>query len=438
VARVSNIAANASGDLLTNRARLTYDGNNTLDASAAADVVEPNLNIDKTANPTTGLNAGDTITYTLVIDHTAVAPISRADAFDLRITDVLPTGVTYGSVTAATSTCDDRAGWSADVSGLPGTVIYRFDDLPLGTSCTIVYTATLANTVTNGITLTNTASLRYSSLDDGTPDTNDSNERVYNDSDPASVTTNLAPISFTKTVFDTSEAYTGAGQHGAALTDLTIGETVTYELRARLQEGTVPVTITDTLPAGLTFVSATLNQPTPTNITITGGFPAPTLAGQVMTLTLGNVVNAADNVANTADDLVIRIVARASNVAANVGTTGADKINTATLNWGGGTLTDTETVEIVEPNLNINKTASPFTGLNAGDVITYTLLVEHTGTSTADAFDLRISDVIPAGIIYGSVTAATSTCDDRAGWSADVSGLPGTVVYRARYGRLPL
>ncbi|HUN09075.1 MAG TPA: isopeptide-forming domain-containing fimbrial protein [Aggregatilineales bacterium] len=436
VARVSNIAANASGDLLTNRARLTYDGNNTLDASAAADVVEPNLNIDKTANPTTGLNAGDTITYTLVIDHTAVAPISRADAFDLRITDVLPTGVTYGSVTAATSTCDDRAGWSADVSGLPGTVIYRFDDLPLGTSCTIVYTATLANTVTNGITLTNTASLRYSSLDDGTPDTNDSNERVYNDSDPASVTTNLAPISFTKTVFDTSEAYTGAGQHGAALTDLTIGETVTYELRARLQEGTVPVTITDTLPAGLTFVSATLNQPTPTNITITGGFPAPTLAGQVMTLTLGNVVNAADNVANTADDLVIRIVARASNVAANVGTTGADKINTATLNWGGGTLTDTETVEIVEPNLNINKTASPFTGLNAGDVITYTLLVEHTGTSTADAFDLRISDVIPAGIIYGSVTAATSTCDDRAGWSADVSGLPGTVVYRFDY--LPL
>jgi hypothetical protein len=50
-------------DLLTNRARLTYDGNNTLDASAAADVVEPNLNIDKSANPTTGLNAGD-VTYT--------------------------------------------------------------------------------------------------------------------------------------------------------------------------------------------------------------------------------------------------------------------------------------------------------------------------------------------------------------------------------------
>ncbi|MBK9748928.1 MAG: isopeptide-forming domain-containing fimbrial protein [Chloroflexi bacterium] len=433
VARVSTIAANANGDLLTNRARLTYDGNNTLDASAAADVVEPNLNIDKSANPTTGLNAGDVITYTLVINHTAT---STADAFDLRITDVIPAGITYGSVTTAASTCDERAGWSADVSSLPGTAVYRFDDLPLGVSCTIVYTATLANTVTNGITLTNTASLRYSSLDDGTPDINDPNERVYNDSDPVSVTTNLAPLSFTKTVVDSSETYTGAGQHGATLTDLTIGETVTYELRARLQEGTVPLTITDTLPAGLTFVSATLNLPAPTNITIPGGFPAPTLAGQVMTLTLGNVVNAADNLANAADDLVILVVARVSDVAANSGTTGADKINTATLNWGGGTLTDTETVEIVEPNLNIDKSANPTTGLNAGDVITYTLVVNHTATSTADAFDLRITDVIPAGITYGSVTAAASTCDERAGWSADVSSLPGTVIYR--FDDLPL
>ncbi|MCA0455419.1 MAG: isopeptide-forming domain-containing fimbrial protein [Chloroflexi bacterium] len=433
VARVSNIAANANGDLLTNRARLTYDGGNTLDASAAADVVEPNLNINKTASPATNVNAGDVITYTLAITHTGS---STADAFDLRIPDVLPTGLIYGSVTAATSTCDDRAGWSADVSGLPGTVIYRFDDLPLGATCTIVYTATLANTVTNAQTLTNTASMGYSSLDDGTPDTNDPNERTYTDSDPASVTTNLAPISFTKTVFDTSETYTGAGQHGATLTDLTIGETVTYELRARLQEGTVPVTITDTLPAGLTFVSATLNQPTPTNITIVGGFPAPVLAGQVMTLTLGNVVNVADNVADSADELVIRIVARVSNVVANNGTTGADKMNTATLNWGGGTLSDTETVEIVEPNLNIDKSASPITGLNAGDTVTYTLVITHTGTSTADAFDLRIPDVLPTGLIYGSVTAATSTCDDRAGWSADVSGLPGTVIYR--FDDLPL
>lgn len=46
-------------------------------------------------------------------------------------------------------------------AGLPGTVIYRFDDLPLGATCTIVYTATLANTVTNAQTLTNTASMGY-------------------------------------------------------------------------------------------------------------------------------------------------------------------------------------------------------------------------------------------------------------------------------------
>jgi hypothetical protein len=158
-------------------------------------------------------------------------------------------------------------------------------------------------------------------------------------------------------VIDTSEAYTGAGQHGATLPDLTIGETVIYELRARLQEGTTLVIITDTLPAGLTFISTQLAPTNGANVTITNGFPAPTLAGQVMTLTLGNVVNAGDNVANTDDDLVIWVVARASNLPANNGSTGADKINTATLNWGGGTLTDTEMVEIVEP-LDITKSAA--------------------------------------------------------------------------------
>lgn len=123
VARVSNIAANANGDLLTNRARLTYDGGNTLDAARGYDVVEPNLNINKNASPATNVNAGDVITYTLAITQYCS---STADAFDLRIPDVLPTGLIYGSVTAATSTCDDRAGWSADVSGFA-----RHGHLPL-------------------------------------------------------------------------------------------------------------------------------------------------------------------------------------------------------------------------------------------------------------------------------------------------------------------
>ncbi|MBK8034654.1 MAG: isopeptide-forming domain-containing fimbrial protein [Chloroflexi bacterium] len=423
VARVSNIAANVTGDLLTNRARLTYDGGNTLDASADADVVEPNLNIDKTASPSTNLNAGDVITYTLVITHTAA---SRADAFDLRISDTIPAGLTYvaGSLTNSAGVAG-----TLDASGAP-TLVITWDTIPLTGSSTITYQVTVNNGITHAQSLTNTANLGYSSLDDGTPDTNDPNERTYTDSDPATVTTNLAPLSFTKSVIDSSGAYTGAGQHGAALPDLTIGETVTYELRARLQEGTTPVTITDTLPAGLTFISTQLAPTNGANVTITNGFPAPTLVGQVMTLALGNVVNAADNIANAADDLVIWVVARASDVPANVGTTGADKINTATLNWGGGTLTDTETVEIVEPNLNIDKTASPTSGLNAGDTVTYTLVITHTGTSTADAFDLRITDTLPAGILYGSVTAVSSTCDERAGWSVDTAGLPGTVIYR--------
>jgi len=197
---------------------------------------------------------------------------------------------------------------------------------------------------------------------------------------------------------------------------LTIGETVTYELRARLQEGTTPVTITDTLPTGLVFISTQLlvfisTQLAPTNganITITNGFPAPTLAGQVMTLALGNVVNAGDNAVNIDDDLVIWVVVRVANVAANNGTTGADKINTATLNWGGGTLSDTETVEVVEPLLDISKSATPSIGLDAGDIVTYTFSVTHLAASTADAQDVSINDLLPAHMTYvGNVAAVT-------------------------------
>jgi uncharacterized repeat protein (TIGR01451 family)/fimbrial isopeptide formation D2 family protein len=436
VARAENLVANAAGDLLTNRAALTYDGGSTVNATASVDLVEPQLDVQKTAAPSTNLNAGDVVTFTIVVNHTAA---STADAFDLRITDVIPAGLTYvgGSLT-------NVAGVAAtlDASAAP-TLTLTWDALGLGQTSTVTYQARVDDTITHNVTLTNTASLGYSSLDDGTPTSNDPNERTYTDSDPASVTTNLAPLSFVKSVAATSEAYTDSGQFDTGLPDLTIGETVTYELRARLQEGVVPVTITDTLPAGLVFLSVQLAPTNGANISLSGPFPAPTVVGQVMTLNLGNVTNTADNVTNADDDLVILITARAADLPVNVGTTGTDLVNTAVFDWGGGTLTDTETVEIVEPQLDVQKTAAPSTNLNAGDVVTFTIVVNHTAASTADAFDLRITDVIPAGLTYvgGSLTnvaGVAATLDASAAptltltWDALGLGQTSTVTYQAR------
>ena len=62
----------------------------------------------------------------------------------------------------------------------------------------------------------------------------------------------------------------------------------------------------------------------------------------------------------------------------------------------------TATVTVVEPDLSIVKSVdddSAAGGADAGDTVTYTIVVSHTeGVSNADAFGLVITDDIPAQI----------------------------------------
>jgi uncharacterized repeat protein (TIGR01451 family) len=58
-----------------------------------------------------------------------------------------------------------------------------------------------------------------------------------------------------------------------------------------------------------------------------------------------------------------------------------------------------DNVRIVEPTLIVFKEAVPLTG-QAGDTITFTLGVRHVGVSNADAFNVVLTDVIPADMTY--------------------------------------
>ena len=82
--------------------------------------------------------------------------------------------------------------------------------------------------------------------------------------------------------------------------------------------------------------------------------------------------------------------------------------NTATVTATGvGPLADTAQVEVVEPDLNITKDAAPLV-VDGGDTVTFTMTVNHTAASTADAFDVAITDVLPAGLTYaGNVIPIT-------------------------------
>jgi len=84
--------------------------------------------------------------------------------------------------------------------------------------------------------------------------------------------------------------------------------------------------------------------------------------------------------------------------------------NSFTASVNGSTVATSNTVNatIVEPVVTINKGASPLSG-DAGDTITYTVTVTHPGgANTSDAFDVLVTDVLPAGLTWaGNVTAVT-------------------------------
>jgi fimbrial isopeptide formation D2 family protein/uncharacterized repeat protein (TIGR01451 family) len=110
--------------------------------------------------------------------------------------------------------------------------------------------------------------------------------------------------------------------------------------------------------------------------------------------------------------LTITYTAIVANVAANQDD--ADITNAAALNYLDTSavpqhLDAQDTFNVIEPVLTIHKSASA-ASLIPGASVNYTLTVAHDPTSTAPAYDLAISDTLPAGLTYvaGSIGGSTS------------------------------
>ena len=73
---------------------------------------------------------------------------------------------------------------------------------------------------------------------------------------------------------------------------------------------------------------------------------------------------------------------------------------------------------IIEPVLEITKT-TPATNIEAGDTVTYTITVQHTAASTANAYDLEIIDTLPIQLENARVVSAFITGP---GGSSNVTG----------------
>ncbi len=417
-ARVTNLLVNSGIETLTNNVLVQFNTGLSTSASANIEVVEPRMSIDKTS-ATSSADAGDVITFIVSVDN-LLANNSSANAFDVVLTDALPAGLTFNG------NLNTDSGLAPDSLTEAGNIITAtWASYPLGSDTVISFDVTVDNTVNPQQVIQNTAAIDWTSMPGANAD-----ERPGNDSDPHNITVSMAGLA--KVVTATSEPSTGITFNGIE-DDLTIGEEVTYQFTVTLPEGTTPNAVAfDQLPlAGqvlsvkssrifsiggqLSLGMGALNDPG-----IATDNNADTFNDRVEWI-LGNVLNTPDGATNAADEVVFEVVAVVNDLTINQA--GAnDVINQAGLTFTGGNILSTAIVDFVEPELNISKEIISGTSIaDAGDTLTYRLTVDHTTASTADGFNLLITDSLPVpGTNWVADGTVTSTC----GATVDSSGEP--------------
>ena len=202
-------------------------------------------------------------------------------------------------------------------------------------------------------------------------------------------------------------AISGPNAAGASSKD---GYTINVDLpQAVLHD----VTITDTLPQGLIYKSDSLE------VIGTANLPSETVSSPndgsqpvVMTWAFGQLDK------SDGQGLILKFQPIVANVTSNRNgiTLAPNRVSLQYMDDSGVLQTDSgesSTAELVEPDLQIEMSASP----TSGKVATYAASVTHSAKSDADAFDSDLAIVMPSGVVYSPGSAKilsgpTSSIDD--------------------------
>ncbi len=366
----------------------THDRDHSNDSASADVSVGPraDLAITKTAPAT--VPAGGEVTWTLTVSNQG-----PDDATGVTITDPLPAGVVF---VGADSPCTQAA----------GTVTCPVGALAAGASQTLTITATAPVALADR-TLVNTATV------DGD----------QGDGDPADDTA-------TSSTLVGPSADLAIAKQGPATA--VAGGTITWQVIVTNRGPSVAtnVTVADTLPAGVTLVSATPDQGScATGATITcavGTLPAGA-STQVAVVVRTDAGDAGKSVTNSASVTGEQPDPDTSN---NSATATATTLTTAVSGGGQG---GGETAPTTAPKLAIRKSVSA-RRVAAGQRLIYWVTVTNTGTT--DASDVRICDQLPARLTYlrtpGARFIKGNACWTRARLAA---GKKTTVRFEARVAR---
>ena len=346
-----DVSAPAQATTLTNSASVastTADPDPSNNSSSVTTGVSASADLSIAKTGPAAVTAGGSTTYSLV-----VANAGPSDAVDLVVTDTLPAGVTFVSATGSGWTCTNAGNTSVSCL-LPA----------LATGATAPAISLVVTAPSEATTLTNTASVASTTAD---ADTTDNTDTASTD------VTASADLSIVKT--------------GPAT--VVAGGTISYSLAVANAgpSSATDLTVTDVLPTGVTFVSATGADWTCTHVASTSvTCTLPTLGAKASAAVITVVVAAPPGAASLTNN------ASVASATADPDTT--DNSDSAT------------TAVTASADLAITKTGPA--AVVAGGSITYSLTVSNAGPSAADS--LLVTDTLPVGVTFVSAEGSGWTC----------------------------
>ena len=353
-------------------------GNNEDDDTTPVDAA-PDLVITKDDH-LNQVAPGAVLTYTLTISN-----VGTQDATGVLVQDILPIGLSFIEASDG-GIFDDPS----------RTVTWVSFDLPVGGIVTRTVTVQVDNPLPDGVTeFVNIAIVN----DDG------ENGDDLNPDDNTGTDTDVLGSAAKQILGTNHDETTGS--------EVAIGELVQYEVSLVIRQGQQvdSLVLTDILDQGLAFVDCEVDapetlvaEPIPLDqvcslarviSTEPAGSSNPADAGRKMTLNFGSVANVNQQVDEV---LKVRYWAVVLDNAENL--RGVSLNNQAVWTWSGGALSmAAPRVVIVEPELGLTKTVTP-AEVMVGSIVTYRLMLGHLPDSNSAAYDVVLTDIVPAQLSY--------------------------------------
>lgn len=308
---------------------------------------EADLSVTKSDSPDP-VSVGETLTYTITVDNAG-----PDGATDVTVTDILPSSVTFQSASASSGSCNHDG----------GTVSCDLGSIADGGSATVTITVIpqSAGQITNRVSVTGDE-----------PDPNASND---SDSESTTVEPLTADLSLTKT--DSTDPATVSVSFDYLLEVENLGPDLAENVIVR-----------DTLPASVTFVSASSS---------TGSCSA---SGNVVTCDLGAVA------ASATETITITVTPNTANTTIyNSATVSTDSVDPDASNNTATERTDVDGGSSTAADLSISKTdgSDPVV---VGSNFDYTITVDNLGPD--EATNVTVTDFLPDSVSFVSSTAACS------------------------------